>query len=67
MVIKKGVEQRRELTQDIYVGLVGIPASIDIIVETPERIDKYKNMAGMIYKYVLSEGLVIYGQGGESL
>ncbi len=53
MVVKKGVIQRRKLAQDIYVGLVGIPAGVDIIVETPERLEKYKTMQGMIYKYVM--------------
>jgi predicted nucleotidyltransferase len=60
MVIKRGVKKRRKLAQDIYVSLVGIPAAVDIIVETPERLEKHKTTPGMIYKYALSEGLVIY-------
>ena len=61
IVLKKGVKQRKKLAQDIYIALIGIPASVDVIVETPERLEKYKTMPGMIYKHVLSEGLVVYG------
>ena len=62
LVVKKGVEQRKKLAQDIYVSLVGIPASVDVVVETPERLEKYRNMPWMVYKYILSEGIVVYGQ-----
>ena len=35
LVIKGGIASRRHLAQAIYRALVGIPASIDVIVVTP--------------------------------
>ena len=62
LVIKSGVTQRRKATQELYRNLHGIKASVDIILETPERLEKYKDMPGMIYKSALKQGQIIYGK-----
>ena len=43
LVIKRGVTSRRRLAQAIYRALVGVPASIDIVVVTPEDVDALKH------------------------
>jgi hypothetical protein len=45
LVIKRGVASRRHLAQAIYRTLVGIRASIDVIVVTPEDVEALKQTA----------------------
>ncbi|MBF0608052.1 MAG: nucleotidyltransferase domain-containing protein [Candidatus Magnetobacterium sp. LHC-1] len=59
-VIKKGVTYRRELTQEIYKSLCGTNASVDVIVETPERFDELKDNPYLIYKNISEEGKLVY-------
>ncbi|EKE02303.1 MAG: DNA polymerase beta protein [uncultured bacterium] len=61
LVIKSGVEHRRKTAQEIHKKLVGTSTNVDIIIETPERLEKYKDIADYIYKSILDEGIVIYG------
>ncbi|MBU2462376.1 nucleotidyltransferase domain-containing protein [bacterium] len=59
-IIKKGVEHRRRLAQQIYRYLYGIGASVDVIVETPERFEELKDNLFMVYKKIAMDGKVIY-------
>lgn len=59
-IIKKGVEHRRKLAQRIYRSLYGIGASVDVIVETPERFDELKDNLFMVYKKIAMDGKVLY-------
>ena len=44
LVIKAGIKHRRALaTEKVYRNLAGIPASVDIVVETPEGLEKKKH------------------------
>ena len=59
-VIKDGVDHRRKLAHKIYLSLYDVGASVDIIVETPERFDELKENRFMIYKEIATHGQVIY-------
>ena len=59
LVVKEGAYHRRRLTQQIYLALSEVPVSIDIVVETPERLAKYSNTLGLIYSEAL-KGRVLY-------
>lgn len=59
MVIKSNVHRRR-LAQAIYMNLFGIEQPIDIIVVTPEDIEKYRNDFCLVIGPALNEGKVIY-------
>ncbi len=60
LVIKAGVSHRRRLAQDIYVGLIGIPVPVDVIVVTPDDIEELKDSVGTIIPEALTEGIEIY-------
>lgn len=62
LIIKSGIKNKREISRKIYRNLLGTNASVDIIIEMPEIIDKYKDSIGYIYKNILQEGKVIYGK-----
>ena len=48
LVIKRDVTSRRRLAQTIYRALVGIRASVDVIVVTPEDVESLKDGVGTI-------------------
>jgi predicted nucleotidyltransferase len=41
-----------------YLPIIGIP--YDIIVATPQNLEKHKNNIGLIYYYILKEGKSVY-------
>jgi predicted nucleotidyltransferase len=61
LVIKSNVEHRGRLTGEIYMNMIGAGQAVDIIVATPEDIERYGDSIGLIYRPALKEGRVIYG------
>lgn len=63
LIIKSGIENERKINQAIYRIMVDldIPIGVDIIVKTPESVEKSKGMAVSVIKEALEEGIVIYG------
>ncbi|RLA84375.1 MAG: nucleotidyltransferase domain-containing protein [Deltaproteobacteria bacterium] len=59
LVIKAGVH-RRQLAQAIYRNFIGVGFPVDIVVVTPEDIERYKNSVGLIVESALREGKVVY-------
>ncbi|MDE2873511.1 MAG: nucleotidyltransferase domain-containing protein [Gemmatimonadota bacterium] len=59
LVVRDGVH-RRELAARIYRRLVGVGASVDVIVVTPEDVERYGNSHALIVKPALREGSVVY-------
>jgi predicted nucleotidyltransferase len=59
LVVKSGVHRRR-LAQAIYRHLIGVGFPVDIVVVTPEDIDRYGNAIGLVLETALREGRVVY-------
>ena len=59
-VLKKGIAEKRRLTQEIYRKLFGVGASVDVIVETPEEFDALKDKWFLIYSQIARFGRVVY-------
>jgi len=59
LVVKSGVH-RRQLTQAIYMNLFGVGQAVDVIVVTPEDIEKYKNSFALVIEQAIREGKVVY-------
>lgn len=60
LVLKKGIKNRRELTQNIYRNFSDVGAPIDLIVEETGRFEEKKSDPYLIYKTVAEEGKVVY-------
>jgi len=60
LVVKRGPVHRLNLAGDIYVNLHGVKYPVDVIVATPEDLERYGNSHALIYKPALREGRVIY-------
>ena len=60
LVIKGGIASRRTLAQQIYVHLFGVPAPVDVIVVTPEDVERFRDRVGSIIGPALREGKEVY-------
>ncbi|MEW5920423.1 MAG: nucleotidyltransferase domain-containing protein [Bacillota bacterium] len=59
LVLKRGINNRRALAHQIYRILVDVPAAVDILVETPEKLERYRNSRGFVYAEA-ARGRVVY-------
>ena len=61
LVIKSGVHRRR-LAQTLYVNMVGVGQAVNIVVVTPEDVERYKDSFALVIEPALREGKVVYAQ-----
>ena len=59
LVIKAGVH-RLELTGQIYRHMHGVGEAVDIIVVTPEDVERYRDSHALVIAPALREGKVVY-------
>ena len=61
LVIKSGDIHRRRLTQKIYMNLFGVGQAVDVVVVTPEDVERYRDSFALVIYPALREGKVVYG------
>jgi hypothetical protein len=49
---------------EIYRRLVGVGYGVDVIVATPEDIERYGSSPALIYRPALRDGKVVYDEAG---
>ena len=59
LVIKAGAH-RLDLTGQIYRNLHGVEEAVDIVVVTPEDVERYHNSHALVIAPALKEGKVVY-------
>ena len=59
LVVRDGVH-RRAMAGRIYRRLVGVGTPVDVVVVTPEDLERYRDSHALIVKPVLREGSVVY-------
>ena len=59
LVVKSNVH-RRHLAQKIYRRLEGVGQAVDVIVVTPEDLERYRDSHALIIAPALREGKVVY-------
>jgi predicted nucleotidyltransferase len=60
LVVTSEPVHRGHLTEDIYMNLIGIGQAVDVVVATPEDIERYHNNPYLVIEPALREGQVIY-------
>jgi len=60
LVIKRGPFHRGHLTGDIYMNLFGVGQAVDVIVVTPEDVERYRNSRALVIGPALREGKLVY-------
>ncbi len=61
LVIKGGKFNRARLTTGIYRHLRGSGAAVDVVVVTPEEVERYRNTHCLVICPAMNEGQVVYG------
>lgn len=60
LIIIPGVKHLREESIRVRRALRGLLVPVDIVIATPEQIERLGNTAGLVYQTALSEGKVLY-------
>jgi predicted nucleotidyltransferase len=60
LVIKSTSERTLLLEQAAYCAMLGVFASVDILVVTPERLDRLKDAPFLVFHDALRDGKVVY-------
>src|SRR5437899_8399890 len=60
LVIKNGKFNRDRVTVAIYRELIGKGAPVDIVVVTPEEVERYRDTHCLVICPALNEGRVVY-------
>ena len=59
LIVKDGAHRRR-LATSIYRHLRGVGAAVDVIVVTPDDVERYGDSHALIIKPALREGKIVY-------
>ena len=60
LVVKRGRFNRGRLIEAIYRNLRGADAAVDVIVVTPQEVERYRDTYCLIIAPALREGRVVY-------
>jgi len=60
LVMEAGITKPRQESLRLRRALRGLRVPMDIVVATPEQIDRYRNAIGLIYAPALKEGRLLY-------
>jgi len=60
LVVKCGVPHRGRLIETIYKNLLGVGQAVDVVVATPEDIERYRDAFCLVVNPALREGRVVY-------
>jgi len=66
LVVKPGDYHRGHLTEEIYMHLLGVGQAVDVVVVTPEDIERYRDSHSLVIKPALQEGRVVYEHSLEA-
>lgn len=60
LVIKRGEFHQGRLTGDIYMNLHGVGIAVDVILVTPEQVERYRNNHYLVIAPALRDGKEVY-------
>lgn len=60
LVVKSGQYHRGRLTEEIYMHLFGVGQAVDVVVVTPEDIERFRDAFSLVIEPALREGKVVY-------
>ena len=60
LLIVKEAPDLRKLTARVYRRLYGVGAAVDVVMVTPQDVERYKDSHALVIKPALREGKVMY-------
>ena len=67
LVVKSGNYHKGRLTGEIYMHLIGVGQAVDVVLVTPEDVDRYRDSHPLVIKPALREGKVVYECNPETI
>ena len=61
LVVKNGGYRRGRLVEEIYMSLFGVGAPVDVIVATPEDVERYRDCPASVLAPAVGEGTLLHG------
>lgn len=65
LVIKSGRYDYHRVISDIYAALAEVEVPSEVVLATPEQVDRYRDSFCMVYYPALREGKVIYDRAAQ--
>jgi predicted nucleotidyltransferase len=60
LVIKGGKFQRHRVVESIYGNLHGVGQAVDVVVVTPEEVERYRDTSCLVIFPAMKEGKIVY-------
>lgn len=60
LVVKGGEYDHHRLLGDIYISMIGVGQAVDVVLATPEQMEKYRDTHCLVIKPALREGREVY-------
>ncbi len=60
LVVTRGPAHRGHLTEEIYMNLIGVGQAVDVVVVTPEDVERYKDSHAVVIAPAVRESKVVY-------
>jgi predicted nucleotidyltransferase len=60
LIIKRGEFHRGRMTDAIYMSMRGVGQAVDVILVTPEDVERYRESDALVIAPALREGRVVY-------
>ena len=60
LVIRAGDQDRSRVLGDIYLALHGVGQAVDVVLVTPEEVERYRNTPALVIAPALREGREVY-------
>lgn len=60
LLVVKEAPDLRKLTARVYRRLYGVGAAVDVVMVTPQDVERYKDSHALVIKPALREGKVMY-------
>jgi uncharacterized protein len=66
LVIEEDVQAPRRESVRLRGALRGLLVPIDVMVATPQQVERYRDSTGLIYHSILREGKIIYERAASA-
>ena len=66
LVVKSGEYHRGRLTEEIYMHLFGVGQAVDVVVVTPEDVERFRDALSLVIAPAVQEGKVVYERSPSS-
>jgi predicted nucleotidyltransferase len=59
-ILKKNISDQRKIARSLYRALYSVGVPVELIVETPDSFNKFKDNPHLIYREIARYGKVVY-------